>query len=611
MEENARLKFESPIIIEAARKITMSRGKSSGTNGGGYEPVFSSRGKSGGTTNNRYDPVFYGIKKPSKPPRKRMEKRDEEESTEQQRIEDDIERPLNLPRKRIELQTEEEAIEYVNERRIERAHKKRLAKKRQLIASVKALAVIIGATAAVGLIWYIHGIVIYNDIFLDNTFINGVSVGKISADDAVQLVKQHCNIPGVITLTKPDGTDIIVPLADLDSTDNIRESVDKFFKSQSRLGWIKARNKKTEYEFSPDFSFSHEKLHDLVGIKIIDGNNPTEPKNARIERTSVGFQIIPEVAVLKNDENTAQTLYNYIDEALDSGTYSIDLKKSGCCILPEITSDNLRDDLKVLNHLNSVEFTLDYGFAKEKLAGRQVLDWITFDTSGQESGFTVDKNKAESYIESVAKKHDTFGKSRQFKSTTRGEMTIEQGDGCYGWLTDYSRTADKLIELIHNGDSASFEPLYYESSGSFKYTGKPEWRTAETDFADTYCEVDLAAQHFWYYENGVLKYQCDIVSGMPTDAKNTPGGVYKLWYKERDKTLEGSTSEGEPWSTFVSYWNNISTFGVGLHDAWWHESFGGDRYTYAGSHGCINMPYNAAKFVYENIDYDTPVFMYW
>ena len=30
-----------------------------------------------------------------------------------------------------------------------------------------------------------------------------------------------------------------------------------------------------------------------------------------------------------------------------------------------------------------------------------------------------------------------------------------------------------------------------------------------------------------------------------------------------------------------------------------------------GSHGCINMPYDAAKFVYDNVELNTPVIMYW
>ncbi|MCR5122647.1 MAG: L,D-transpeptidase family protein [Ruminococcus sp.] len=513
-------------------------------------------------------------------------------------------------RKRAEQRNEREAREYVEKRRAERALKEKQQKKKQFIAFIKAIAVTLGAAAAVALIWYIHGIWVYKGIFLDNTFINGVSVGKLSVDDAAQLVKQYSGIPNVISLTRPDGEVVTVALTEVDGADNIRSSLEELFKKQDHFKWLQARSRKTEYSFSPDFAYSREKLYEIVDSRIVAEQTPTEPKNARIERTSDGFRIVPELVGTAADAKDIQPLYDYIDGFLDSGTYSINLKKCSFYDQPAVTSDDLRDELKTLNNLSKARFTLDYGFARETLEGRQVLDWISLDAQSPSDGFAVDTDMVESYVESVAKKYDSFGKSRTFTSTTRGVITVEQGEGCYGWLTDYSKTAELLIDLIRKGDSASFEPIYYETSG-FSYTGRPEWRTAETDFSDTYCEVDLSAQHFWYYKNGELKYQCDIVSGMPTDAKNTPGGVYKLWYKERDKTLEGSTSEGETWSTFVNYWNNISLFGVGLHDAWWHDYFGGDRYVYAGSHGCVNMPIEAAEYVYENVELDTPVFMYW
>ncbi|MFR2213749.1 MAG: L,D-transpeptidase family protein [Ruminococcus sp.] len=47
--------------------------------------------------------------------------------------------------------------------------------------------------------------------------------------------------------------------------------------------------------------------------------------------------------------------------------------------------------------------------------------------------------------------------------------------------------------------------------------------------------------------------------------------------------------------------------GIGFHDATWQAYFGGDRYTYAGSHGCINMPLDAAATLYSIIDTNVPI----
>ncbi|MBQ4361487.1 MAG: L,D-transpeptidase, partial [Lachnospiraceae bacterium] len=40
----------------------------------------------------------------------------------------------------------------------------------------------------------------------------------------------------------------------------------------------------------------------------------------------------------------------------------------------------------------------------------------------------------------------------------------------------------------------------------------------------------------------------------------------------------------------------------GFHTATWQPFFGGNRYTYAGSHGCINMSYSDSQALYGYIE---------
>lgn len=47
--------------------------------------------------------------------------------------------------------------------------------------------------------------------------------------------------------------------------------------------------------------------------------------------------------------------------------------------------------------------------------------------------------------------------------------------------------------------------------------------------------------------------------------------------------------------------------GVGLHDASWRSEFGGTIYKYSGSHGCVNLPYSAAKAIYAEAEIGTTV----
>lgn len=45
--------------------------------------------------------------------------------------------------------------------------------------------------------------------------------------------------------------------------------------------------------------------------------------------------------------------------------------------------------------------------------------------------------------------------------------------------------------------------------------------------------------------------------------------------------------------------------GIGLHDASWRNEFDGDIHFNNGRHGCVNMPHDVAKTIYENVSIGT------
>ena len=50
---------------------------------------------------------------------------------------------------------------------------------------------------------------------------------------------------------------------------------------------------------------------------------------------------------------------------------------------------------------------------------------------------------------------------------------------------------------------------------------------------------------------------------------------------------------------------------IGMHDGYWRSGFGGTIYKKSGSHGCINLPSDAAEFIFENIEPQTPILCYY
>ena len=116
---------------------------------------------------------------------------------------------------------------------------------------------------------------------------------------------------------------------------------------------------------------------------------------------------------------------------------------------------------------------------------------------------------------------------------------------------------------------------------------------------DTFVEVDISSQTMNYYENGVIVLTSPVVTG--SNKHFTDLCYKKIYQKLRNTNLTGPT-----WNRFVKYWMAFNG-GMGLHDASWKSEFGGDIYKENGSHGCVNLPENVAKELYNKVEIGTMV----
>ncbi len=99
----------------------------------------------------------------------------------------------------------------------------------------------------------------------------------------------------------------------------------------------------------------------------------------------------------------------------------------------------------------------------------------------------------------------------------------------------------------------------------------------------------------------------DVVTGTRY-SRDTPAGEFEIWFKETNFTFEkyGVTSE-----YFMPLkWKNGYGTDYGFHDASWrYGQFGGNIYEENGSHGCINMPLDEARTLYEYAYEGMPVYI--
>lgn len=235
---------------------------------------------------------------------------------------------------------------------------------------------------------------------------------------------------------------------------------------------------------------------------------------------------------------------------------------------------------------------LDCVREREIITSSMILDWITETDS---HGYQLDTEKVDQFISDLSESYSTQGVGRFFTKHNGTEIEITNGD--YGWKMDTKETAKLVKDAILNGESRIINAKWKNKANSFD---------SKDDIGSSYIEVDLTNQKLWLYENGKELLETDIVSGTYNNPdRKTPSGIYGINYKQSPAVLRGA-DYASPVTYWMPFWG-----GYGLHDATWRGSFGGDIYLSSGSHGCVNLPLESAKLIYQTVHTGYPVILYY
>jgi hypothetical protein len=266
-----------------------------------------------------------------------------------------------------------------------------------------------------------------------------------------------------------------------------------------------------------------------------------------------------------------------------------------------MTEEELKNEAEMMNKFAGSKINYTFGNETETVGFDTISKWISY-SNGQ---LIFDDAAMQQYISELASKYNTRRKARTFTTSHGTQVTFSAGDNDYGYRIDQEAELAQLKQDIQSGQEVTREPCYV-SKNSY---GNPLYlkRNGTDDLAGTYVEVDLTAQHLWFYKDGQLIVESDVVSGLPTDGRATKTGVFPLAYKESPSNL---SSDINGYSVDVNYWMPFYD-GQGLHDAPWRGSnFGGSIYKSNGSHGCINLPESVAATIYNNIQAGCAIVIY-
>ena len=377
----------------------------------------------------------------------------------------------------------------------------------------------------------------------------------------------------------------------------------QLLKTQKPWEWIRGFFETKNYMVQEETVFSREKLEKQVSsLNCAQKENQIAPENAYVSFANSEFTIMPET---EGSELNAKEAYQMISRAIDNEAADVDLGSNPKAYKEaDVTRDSseLQNMVNMYNSLAKANITYTFGDEMVTLDGNTIKNWLQFDEKGQllpdDGAF---RQHVVDYVTQLAADHDTVGTERQFE-TTSGRTVYVYGSA-YGWKIDQDKEVAQLMQEIQSGTQTTREPVYFMRANAHGIN----------DLGDTYIEVDLTEQYMWYYQNGNIIFQSEIVSGLPGDPdRKTPPGIFTLDSKSSPSVLRGEMTANGTYSYEqpVTYWMPFNG-GIGFHDADWQPYFGGDRYLTGGSHGCINLPPENAGQLYSLIQYDVPIICFY
>ena len=434
----------------------------------------------------------------------------------------------------------------------------------------------------------------FNKHFAPGTYINDHYVTGMTVEEASDLLARDYNDYS-LKISEAEGNEEIIAGSDIGFSADYSEDVREIMNAQRSSVWPAYFESVRKNSAEADFAYDENKLN----AKLEETKLFTEyPDNSE---ASVSVDEIVGVYVL-NDEtvNKVKTddALSVIKSSLEAG--DVDTSVTNCYYPRSYTAEqhaslNL---YKKLEQYQATEIVYKDENVSQRLDFTTTNKWLIKDDKGipklDENGeLMIDEEKVREFVTKLSSTFNTAdGKLNWIKKS--GD-TVELPYNGTGYTVDEEEEVRRIMANLPKGKKIERTPSYVT-----KGLGRQK-----ADVGDTYVEVDLGNQKLYFYKNGKLTLQSDVVSGNINRGNDTPEMITDIYFMQEGRTLRGAN-----YATFVYYWMAFYNH-YGLHDATWRSKFGDDIYKHDGSHGCVNLPKDFAGQLYKEVSVGTPVILYY
>jgi hypothetical protein len=440
--------------------------------------------------------------------------------------------------------------------------------------------------ASVILIYLLVSLYFTNHFYI-STVINGVNVSLKANDDVDRIMRNYVK-EYKLQLIERNGEIENITGQEVELEYRGEDNITNLLHKQNSLKWIVSLFKDQKLYSKDLFTYNKKALENKISELNCLNNNLIEPQNVGFKYTDGSYELVEEVY---GNKIRKDNLVKAIQSGILVGETKLDLNEKLCYENPQytLTSDKAHKTRDILNKYVSTSITFTFGTKKEILDGNTIHKWLNVDDN---LDVEINKTSVAKYVKELSKKYDTVGITRNFRSSV-GKV-VEVKGGLYGWKINQDAETKELLKNISHGLILTKEPVYIQKALS----------RDENEIGNTYVEINITRQHIWFYKDGKLIIHGPVVTGNPNRGYSTVVGAYMLNYKQRDTVLTGPGYAAD-----VMYW--MPFYGnIGVHDASWRRSFGGEIYKRNGTHGCVNAPLYLAKTIFEHIEEGIPIISY-
>ena len=468
----------------------------------------------------------------------------------------------------------------------------------------------IGVVSALVLLVVCAGVVYaanYSGRALPGTSVAGTSVAGMTRDQVVSAVNQRADATNV-TLTV-EGKTTKASLNEAGISVDADETADAAMKgSTSFPAFVSALF--SERDIEPVVTVSEESIKKLAAS--VNSTLTSEMKDASVIVAQDGQSFTVTPAQMGNGVS-AEDVAAAVKQAgatLTSVTQDVSVHQ----MEPSITTENAQAAAEKANALLETNIEISDGIDTFSAERSDKVQWIEFLTKDDGSLDTpsISTVKVADWVNALAATTDVKPQNRVDNVDSSGNVLTVAREGKKGLKTNNTEQVTKDI-IAAMTDGKAYEGLFHyddvepgsETKQVAEGTENLVYQAAE---GEKWVDISLA-------DNSVTAYIGGKVAGGPyymvPGAPDTPTvtGTFHVYLKYDVQTMRGENADGTKYETEGVPWVTYFTGSYAMHGAPWRSSFGWSGY--GGSHGCVNMPVDAAKFIYDWTDMgDTVVVHY-